>query len=83
MDRFPIVITLGAGLLGWIAGEMLVTDVVVKPWLETAPWWLHYACAAAGALFVVGLGTWRTRRAGPISTAIREIPLAPSADGKA
>jgi YjbE family integral membrane protein len=27
MDRFPIVITLGAGLLGWIGGGMLLTDL--------------------------------------------------------
>src|SRR5690606_15207128 len=27
IDRFPIVVTFGAGLLGWIAGGMLVTDV--------------------------------------------------------
>jgi YjbE family integral membrane protein len=76
MDRFPVVITLGAALLGWIAGEMLVTDVTVKPYLEGAPGWLHYASAAAGALFVVALGTWLGRRAKPAGVApIREIPL--------
>ncbi|MBK6277455.1 MAG: TerC family protein [Gammaproteobacteria bacterium] len=76
MDRFPVVITLGAALLGWIAGEMLVTDVTIKPHLEGAPGWLHYASAAAGALFVVALGTWLGRRAKPAGLApIREIPL--------
>lgn len=34
MDRFPIVITAGGALLGWIAGGMLVTDVVTQPWIE-------------------------------------------------
>lgn len=29
IDRFPLVITLGAALLGWIAGGMLVTDIFV------------------------------------------------------
>jgi YjbE family integral membrane protein len=62
MDRFPLVITLGGALLGWIAGEMLVSDVVVKPRLADAPSWLHYAAAAGGALFVVTLGTWLARR---------------------
>ena len=76
MDRFPVVITLGAALLGWIAGEMLVTDVTVKPYLEGAPGWLHYASAAAGALFVVTLGTWLGRRVTPAGLPpIREIPL--------
>jgi YjbE family integral membrane protein len=68
MDRFPLVITLGGALLGWIAGEMLASDVMIKPWLAGAPAWLHYACAAAGAFFVVVLGTWlaRRREAGPL-----------------
>jgi len=62
MDRFPVVITLGGALLGWIAGDMIVTDVVVKPHLADMPSWLHYVAAAAGALFVVALGTWLARR---------------------
>jgi len=83
MDRFPVVITIGAGLLGWIAGEMLVTDVVLKPWLESAPAWLHYASAATGALLVVAVGTFRSRPSRAMPAAIREIPRAPSVDGKA
>jgi len=84
MDRFPVVITLGAALLGWIAGEMLVTDVTVKPYLEGAPGWLHYASAAAGALFVVALGTWLGRRRRPAGLEpIREIPLEASRDRNA
>jgi YjbE family integral membrane protein len=62
MDRFPVVIILGGALLGWIAGDMIVTDVVVKPYLADMPSWLHYVAAAAGALFVVALGTWLARR---------------------
>lgn len=62
MDRFPAVITLGGALLGWIAGDMIVSDVVVKPHLEGAPGWLHYVSAAAGAGLVVALGTWLARR---------------------
>ena len=34
MDRLPAVITLGGALLGWIAGDMIVTDVEVKRHLE-------------------------------------------------
>lgn len=62
MDRFPIVITLGAALLGWIAGGMLVGDVALKPWLEAAPGWLHYLTSVVGALLVVAVGTWIARR---------------------
>ena len=33
MERWPIIITIGGGLLGFVAGEMLVTDPVLKGWL--------------------------------------------------
>jgi hypothetical protein len=57
-----MVITLGAALLGWIAGGMIVGDVVVKPWLEGAPSWLHFVASIAGAALVVLLGSWFARR---------------------
>ncbi|WP_246210719.1 TerC family protein [Vogesella oryzae] len=62
MDRFPLVITLGAALLGWIAGDMLLGDVAIRPLLVGLPHWLHYATAACGALAVVLAGTLLERR---------------------
>src|SRR5512134_2117755 len=56
MDHFPVVITLGAALLGWIAGDMAVSDIALKPYLADAPNWLHYATAVAGAVLVVAIG---------------------------
>ena len=35
MERFPIIVTLGAGLLGYVAGGMIVTDVLVREWAHT------------------------------------------------
>ncbi len=55
MERFPIIVTLGAALIGWVGGETIVADVVLKDVLAANPW-LHYAAAAAGAVFVVLLG---------------------------
>jgi YjbE family integral membrane protein len=41
IERFPIFIWLGAALLGWIAGEMLVTDPIVISWMQgNAPGWI-------------------------------------------
>ena len=57
MDRFPVVITLGAGLLGWIAGGMLVGDVWVQGHWPDVPNWVHHVTGAIGALGVVGFGT--------------------------
>src|SRR5258708_7064187 len=34
LDRFPILVWLGATLLGWIAGEVIATDPAVQPWLK-------------------------------------------------
>ncbi|MGA0531417.1 TerC family protein [Hansschlegelia sp. KR7-227] len=35
LQRFPFLVWLGAALLGWIAGEMIVGDVVVVGWLQS------------------------------------------------
>jgi YjbE family integral membrane protein len=35
IERFPIFIWLGAALLGWIAGEMIVGDTAIVAWLKT------------------------------------------------
>lgn len=55
MERFPIIITLGAGLIGWVGGETIVSDVALKDVAASYPW-VHYVAAAAGAAFVVLLG---------------------------
>lgn len=63
MERFPIIITLGAALLGWVAGDMAATDPVVRGWVDAHAAWLHWAAPAAGAAFVVALGKWLAARA--------------------
>ena len=41
LERFPILIWLGAALLGWIAGEMLLSDMAVLQWMQTnMPSWV-------------------------------------------
>ncbi|WP_462380817.1 TerC family protein [Pseudomonas sp. Marseille-QA0892] len=52
MDRFPIIITIGAALLGWIAGDMATNDLA----LPTLPEWAHYASGALGAAVVLAIG---------------------------
>ena len=69
IDRFPLVIVLGAALLGWIAGAMLVEDVAWKGWYESQPGWFGTACAAAGAILVVAVGTLLTRRSRAVHAA--------------
>lgn len=73
MDRWPVVITLGGALLGWIAGEMLVSDVALQAYLAQAPSGLHYGSAAAGAVLVVLVGKVLAARRG--GAAVVEIPI--------
>ncbi|CAM5216871.1 YjbE family integral membrane protein OS=Castellaniella defragrans OX=75697 GN=HNR28_002313 PE=3 SV=1 [Castellaniella defragrans] len=61
IDRFPWVVTAGAGLLGWIAGGMLVTDQVIVAELEVTPV-IKIAAEVLGAALVVGLGMFLARR---------------------
>ena len=55
MDRFPVIVTLGAALIGWVGGETIVSDVAVKSIVE-ANTWLHYAGPALGAALVLAIG---------------------------
>jgi len=40
MDRFPVIVTVGAALIGFVAGEMLVTDLVVIDWFKANAHWM-------------------------------------------
>ena len=72
MDRWPIIITIGAGLLGWVAGEMLVTDPVWTDWIEATFPWLHFHfwkiefnwLQVLGAAFVVIVGKYLAGKGG-------------------
>jgi YjbE family integral membrane protein len=62
MERFPLIVTVGAGLLGWVAGEMLVTDNAVAGWIDANAAYLHYAVPIAGIFVVIALGKWLAAR---------------------
>jgi len=84
MERFPVIIAIGAGLLGYVAGEMLVTDPSVHEWFEhhTA---VEFALPIIGAAAVVLIGRWladRRGRAHPRPEASAEpVELADVAEG--
>lgn len=56
MDRYPVTIAIGAGLLGWIAGDMAVTDVVTREWVSTQAQYLQWIAPAIAAVLVVAAG---------------------------
>lgn len=58
MDRFPIVIIIGAGLLGWIAGDMVITDAIINEWVNINAIFLHWLSPVCGVLVTVIAGKW-------------------------
>ena len=62
MQRFPVIVVLGAGLIGWVAGETIVGDVGLRAAAGDSAW-LHYAASAAGAVLVIGIGKLLAARA--------------------
>jgi YjbE family integral membrane protein len=61
MERYPVIVTLGAALIGWVGGETIISDVALKSTLEANPS-LHYIFAAVGAVLVVGIGKFLQAR---------------------
>lgn len=62
MERWPVIILLGAGLLGYVAGQMIFTDPGVLAFLPPLPAGVDKMAGAIGALLVVGVGRWLERR---------------------
>jgi YjbE family integral membrane protein len=62
MERFPIIITMGAALLGFVAGEMATTDAAVHEWFETHMHGLDYAVSISCAVLVIVVGLFLARR---------------------
>jgi len=76
MDRFPMIITAGGMLLGWIAGTMLISD----PALANPDVWqqipkiaqtdmIKYGAGIGGALLVYAVGKWLGRNRTPVTHA--------------
>jgi YjbE family integral membrane protein len=61
MERFPVIVVAGAGLIGWVGGETIASDAIFSATLH-ANRWMHYAAAVAGAVLVVAVGKWLQAR---------------------
>jgi len=73
MERFPIIITAGAGILGWVAGEMLVTDPSLVDYIKENMAWMHLHTPVGevswaqiiGVVIVIVVGKWLASRKEP------------------
>jgi YjbE family integral membrane protein len=74
MERFPVIITIGAGLIGWVAGEMLVADSALEGWFtglgvqyveghpKVGGFSLELLAGLVGIVIVVAAGTLLAKR---------------------
>jgi len=62
MERWPIIITIGAGLLGFVAGEMAWEDKAIAGFTAQFPSSAKYVVAVICTIFVVGLGRYLAGR---------------------
>jgi YjbE family integral membrane protein len=68
IERFPVLIVAGGGLLGFVAGELIVDDSAIVDWIHAHAAWLTWAAPVIGIALVVGPAKWlegrRTRVGG-------------------
>ena len=75
MDKYPIIIVLGAAILGRVGGEMMVTDPVIEKWFHPTvamEYGVQIACAVG--VIVVGklLMKWKSSREISAEGVVRE-----------
>jgi predicted tellurium resistance membrane protein TerC len=67
IERFPILIVAGGGLLGYVAGELIVEDTAIVDWVHAHAAWLGWVAPIVGVAVVVVPAKWlqsrRTARA--------------------
>jgi YjbE family integral membrane protein len=63
LERFPWLVWVGAGLLGFVAGELLASEPAVQSWLSgVSPHTAEYGLGAIGVAVVLGLGALLRKR---------------------
>ncbi len=92
MERYPVIITIGAALIGLVAGEMMVTDIALRDWQtsmgmtfgedgkpKVGGMSLEIIAGVIGAVFVVVYGKWSSQRAKEKHAAQKQASQAPAA----
>ena len=83
MERFPIFITFGAGLLGWVAGEMAIADPAFKNAIDSHAHYMEFVAPVVGAAAVVIVGRVLARRAAAAEKeTVIELPQGNAAGAK-
>ncbi len=62
MRAFPLLVDLGAAMLGWVAGDMIVADPLFRGWVNHQAPALYLALPLACAIFVLAQGRFARQR---------------------
>lgn len=81
IDRYPVIIYIGGALLGYVAGEMLVTEVSIKPLVE-ARHYLHWLVPGFCAALVVAIGKWLAGRSVSAAVDVMDEKVSMNRDGR-
>jgi predicted tellurium resistance membrane protein TerC len=71
IERFPVLIVAGGGLLGFVAGEIAIEDSAIADWVHTHAAWLNWVAPVAGIALVIGPAKWLRAR----HTARQQAPM--------
>ncbi len=72
IDRFPVIIYGGGGLLGYVAGEMLVGEKLLAPVVD-GRLFMHWLLPVLCALLVIAAGTWLAMRQARAAAAVNLV----------
>jgi YjbE family integral membrane protein len=56
INRWPVIVPGGAALIGYIGGEVVITDPAIEPWIHHGAAWMHEVVPLLGAIAVVLIG---------------------------
>jgi|SRR5689334_8484500 len=56
MERFPVFVLVGAGLIGWVAGEMIISDPSIKDWIDANASFMHWGSPILFTVIVIATG---------------------------
>jgi YjbE family integral membrane protein len=56
MERFPVIISAGAGLLGWLGGGLMISDKLLAEFTAMSPPAIPTIAAAMGVILVISIG---------------------------
>jgi YjbE family integral membrane protein len=62
IERFPVLIVAGGGLLGFVAGEIAIEDSAIVDWVHMHAAWLNWVAPVAGIALVIGPAKWLRAR---------------------